>query len=131
MPSQYRPESRDYPYDASMKNLAKALHSPRYHPPRPWRSRAESIMIRRFVLWWYTCRDKGRPSARSWARQLGISHVWLLKVVQELKGDPEKVRRLQAYGEPTLAQLTRAQDSTQKMKERGELRPRQIRKRCG
>jgi len=71
-------------------------------------------MIKRYVLWWLTCRDKARPSARSWARQLGISHVWLLKVVRELKGDPEKVRHLQAYGEK---------------EERAELRPRSNRKR--
>ena len=128
MPSQYRPESRDYPYDASMKNLAKARRSPRYHPPRPWRSSEETLMIKRYVLWWLTCRDKGRPSARSWARQLGISHVWLLKVVRELKGDPEEVRRLQAYGDPTLAQLSLAQEYTLEMEERGELRPAASRK---
>ena len=79
-------------------------------------------MIRRFVLWWLTCRDNGRPSARSWARQLGISHVWLLKVVRGLKEDPGEVRRLQAYGDPTLEQLCRAQKYTREMKERGELR---------
>src|SRR5690348_13712572 len=101
MPSQYRPESRDYPYDASMKNLAKARRSPRYNPPRPWRCSEESLMIKRFVLWWHTCRDKGRQSVRSWARQLGISHVWLLKVVRALKEDPGEMRRLQAYGDPT------------------------------
>jgi len=126
MASQYRPESRDYPYDASMKNLAKARRSPRYHPPRPWRSCEESLMIKRYVLWWHTCRDKRRPSARSWARQLGISHVWLLKVVRALKGDPEQVRRLQAYGDPTLAQLSLAQEYTLEMEERGELRPRGV-----
>ena len=131
MPSQYRPESRDYPYDASMKNLAKARRSPRYHPPRPWRSGEESLMIKRYVLWWLTCRDKGRPSARSWARQLGISHVWLLKVVRALKENPEEVQRLQAYGDPTLAQLSLAQEYTREMEERGELRPRGNRRRCG
>jgi hypothetical protein len=105
-----------------MENLAKAFASEGYHPPRPWRSEEESLMIRRFVLWWRTCRDKAKPSARSWARQLGISHVWLLKVVRELKKDPGEVRRLQAYGDPTLEQLARAQEYTREMKERGELR---------
>jgi hypothetical protein len=87
-------------------------------------------MIKRYVLWWLTCRDKERPSARSWARQLGISHVWLLKVVRELKGHPEKVRHLQAYGDPTLAQLNLAQGYTREKEERAELRPRSNRKRC-
>jgi hypothetical protein len=91
----------DDPYDASMENLRKARASERWHPPRPWRSKEETLMIRRFVLWWYTCRDS-KPSARNWARQLGISHVWLLKVVRRLKEDPDEVRRLQAYGDPTL-----------------------------
>jgi hypothetical protein len=42
-----------------------------YHPPRPWRSKAESAMIERFVALWFTCRDPNRPSQREWARQLG------------------------------------------------------------
>ena len=79
-------------------------------------------MIRRFVLQWLTCRDSGRPSARSWARQLGISHVWLLKVVRGLKQDPSEVRRLQAYGDPKFAELIRAQECTREMKGRRELR---------
>jgi hypothetical protein len=123
MPSRYRPESRSDPAEASIENLAKARASKNYHPPRPWRSDEESLMIRRFVLWWHTCRDNRRPSARSWARQLGISHVWLLKVVRALKADPEEVRRLQAFGDPTLAQLSLVQEYTREMEERGELRP--------
>lgn len=123
MPSRYRQESRSDPYDASMENLAKARASKRYHPRRPWRSPEESLMIRRFVLHWLTCRDRGRPSARSWALQLSISHVWLLKIVRRLKEDPSEVRRLQAYGEPKFAELLYARECTREMKERGELRP--------
>jgi hypothetical protein len=70
-----------------------------------------------------TCRNLSKPSAPSWARQLGISHVWLLKVVRELKEDPDEVRRLQAYGDPTAEQLNRASEYTRQMRERGELRP--------
>src|SRR5579859_3956611 len=80
-------------------------------------------MIKRFVLWWHTCRDNGRPSVRSWARQLGNSHVWLLKIVGALKKDPEEVLRLQALGDPTQEQLSLAQEYTREMEERGELRP--------
>lgn len=123
MPSLYRPESRADPCEASIENLAKARASSNYHPPRPWRSKEESLMIRRFVLWWLTSRDERRPSARSWAQQLGISHVWLLKVVRALKEDPEEVQRLQAYGDPTLAQLSLARQYTREMEDRGELRP--------
>lgn len=50
-------------YEASIDNLIKAVHSPRFHRPRPWRSKAESEMIRRFAFWWYTSRDPiSRPA---------------------------------------------------------------------
>ena len=122
MPSQYGKEFRSDPYDASMQNLAKARASEGWHPPRPWRSKEEGLMVRRLVFWWLTCRDRNRPSGRAWARQLGVSHTWLQKVVQELRADPAKMRRLQGYGDPTLAQLSRAKEYTQRMKERGQLR---------
>lgn len=124
MPSLYAPWCRDDPYDARIKNLIKARKSPRYHPPRPWRSKEESHMIRRFVWQWLTCRDRNKPSARDWARQLGISHVWLLKLVRKFTADPSKMQEEERlYGEPTLAQLSRARECTREMKLRGELRP--------
>ena len=122
MPSLYRPESRGDPHDTSMENLRKAFESERYHPPRPFRSQEEQLMVRRLALWWWTCRDSSRPSARAWAKQLGVSHVWLLKLVRIFETDPGKVRRLQAYGDPTLEQLRRAKEYTQRMRERGQLR---------
>jgi hypothetical protein len=79
-------------------------------------------MIRRYVLLWLTCRDASRPSGRDWAKQLGISHTWLQKVVREFKTDPSKLRRIEAYGYATLEQLSRAQEHTRRMRERGELR---------
>jgi hypothetical protein len=80
-------------------------------------------MIRRLALWWWTCRDSSRPAARAWAREkLGVTHVWLLKLVRKFEEDPAEVRRLQAYGDPTLEQLRRAKEYTQRMRERGELR---------
>jgi hypothetical protein len=122
MPSPYRPESRSNPYDASMRNLRKAFESERYHPPRPFRSKEEQLMVRRLALWWWTCRDSSKPSARGWAKQLGVSHVWLLKLVRRFKTDPGEVRRLHAYGDPTSEQLNRAKEYTQRMQDRGELR---------
>ena len=53
MPSMYERWSRSDPYDARIRNLAKARKSPRYHPPRPWRSRDESEMIQRYAFWWW------------------------------------------------------------------------------
>jgi hypothetical protein len=59
---------------------------------------------------------------RAWARALGVSHTWLQKVVRGFEADPNEMRRLQAYGDPTLAQLNRAQEYTRQMRERGQLR---------
>jgi hypothetical protein len=67
-------------YESSMRNLAKARA--RWRPPRPWRSTDESRMIRRYVFVWYTGRGS-KPSGRAWAKQLGISHTWLQKLVRQ------------------------------------------------
>ena len=126
MPSQYRPESRSDPYDSSMRNLAKARASARYHPPRPWRSKEESQMIIRFAFQWWTCRDRGKPSVHLWAKGLGVSHVWILKLVRRFQVDPSLVDRMareaRRCGDPTIEQLRRARERTQQMAARGELR---------
>lgn len=126
MPSQYRPDSRADPYDSSMRNLQKAKASANYHPPRPWRSKEESHLIRRFAFQWWTCRDRGKPSVRSWAKGLGVSHVWLLKLVCQFQADPSLVdhmdREARRHGNPTLEQLKRARERTLQMGVRGELR---------
>jgi hypothetical protein len=80
-------------------------------------------MIRRFVRWWFTCRDPSRPSGRAWARQLGISHTWLQKLVREFMTDPSEMWRLQAVkGDPKFSDLSLSRDYTQQMRQRGELR---------
>jgi len=80
-------------------------------------------MVRRFVYQWLTCRDRKKPSGRSWARQLGISHTWLQKLVWEFQEDPSGAREeMGRYGDPTLAQLDRARERTRQMKDRGEIR---------
>jgi hypothetical protein len=123
MPSQYRKESRSDPYDASMRNFAKARA--KWRPPRPWRSDEEAQLIKRFVFQWLTCRDRSRPSGRAWARDLRISHTWLQKLAREFSSDPSEMWKLQAtYGDPTFAQLKVAKEYSQEMRERGELRPR-------
>ena len=73
-----------------------------------------------------TCRDRGKPSVRSWAKGLGVSHVWILKLVRRFQADPGLVDRMEREarrrGDPTLEQLRRARERTQWMRERGELR---------
>lgn len=106
-----------------MKNLAKARSSPRYHPPRPWRSKEESQMIRRFVFWWFTSRDRNKPSGRDWARQLNVSHHWVQKLVKEFTANPTEVyEEMRCYHDPTIAELATARERTREMKEAGELR---------
>jgi hypothetical protein len=79
-------------------------------------------MIRRFAFQWFTCCDPGRPSGRDWARQLGISHTWLQKLVRQFQVDPSEMRRLQALrGDPKFADLTRGRGYTQQMNERYEI----------
>jgi hypothetical protein len=106
-------------YESSMRNLAKARA--KWRPPRPWRSSQESQMIRRIAFQWFTGGRK--PSGREWARQLGISHTWLQKLVRKFMADPNEMWRLQrANGDPKFTELSRARDYSRQMKERGELR---------
>jgi hypothetical protein len=82
-------------------------------------------MIRRFAFQWFTCRDASRPSGRAWAKQLGISHTWLQKLVRQFQGDPSEMQRLQmTKGDPKFADLARASEYTEQMRERYELRSR-------
>jgi len=74
-------------HESSMRNLAKAWA--RWRPPRPWRSCDESRIIRRYAFLWYTARGK-RPPGCDWARQIGISHTWLQKLVREFTADPKQ-----------------------------------------
>jgi len=107
--------------ESSLENLAKA--QARWRRPRPLRSKEEGQMIWRLVFWWFTGRNHTKPSGRDWARQLGISHTWLQKLVREFTADPSEMRRLQiARGDPTFAQLSRARENTNEMRKRGELR---------
>jgi hypothetical protein len=116
-------------YESSMQNLAKARRSPRWRPPRPWRSKEESEVVRRYTFWWFVGRDQNKPSGREWARQLGISHTWLQILVREFKQNPDEMWELQvAYGDPTLEQLSRAQQDTEELRRRGGLHPRRRRR---
>jgi hypothetical protein len=103
-----------------MRNLAKARE--KWRPPLPWRSNQEARMIRRYAFLWYTGRGQ-KPSGRAWARQLGISHTWLQKLVRQFQADPtEMYGKVRRCGDPNFAQLSRAREQTRLMRERGELR---------
>lgn len=116
--------------EASIRNLLKAVSSPNWHRPRPWRSKEEADMVRRFTFWWFTCRDRNKPSGRDWARQLGISHTWVQKLVREFKQDADEMWQLQvALGDPTFDQLSRARDYTQELRREGEVRSRRRQRR--
>jgi hypothetical protein len=79
-------------------------------------------MIRRLVFLWFTGQDR-RPSAREWARGLGISHTWMQRLIRQFRADPSQmIREVHRYGLATFEQLKRAQEFTRRMKEDGELR---------
>jgi hypothetical protein len=79
-------------------------------------------LIRRFAFLWYTGRGS-KPSGRIWAKKLGISHTWLQKLVRQFQSDPAEMwRDVRLRGNPTCAELIRAQERTRQLKEKGELR---------
>ena len=87
-------------------------------------------MVRRFTFWWVTSRDGNKPSGRDWARQLGISHTWLQKLVREFKKDADEMWQLQvALGDATFEQLSRARAYTQELRNEGKVRSRRRRRR--
>jgi hypothetical protein len=72
--------------ESSMENLAKAQAA--WRPPRPWRSSQESQMIRRFVFWWFTCRD---PISRD---VFGMTGQAILGALLEGTATPEQMAQL-------------------------------------
>jgi hypothetical protein len=71
---------------------------------------------------WFTARDR-RPSAREWARGLGISHTWMQRLIRQFRADPtQMIREIRRFGLATFEQLTRAREYTRRMNEEGELR---------
>jgi hypothetical protein len=116
-------------YEASIRNLLKAVSSPNWRRPRPWRSKEEVEIVRRYAFWWFTSRDPKKPSCRDWARQLAISHTWLQKLTKQFQENPDEMWQLQAsYGDPTMAQLNEAKMRTQELKKLGGLHPRRRRR---
>jgi hypothetical protein len=64
-----------------------------------------------------------KPSGRVWAKKLGISHTWLQKLVRQFQSDPTEMwRDVRRRGNPTFAELVRAQERTRQLMESGGLR---------
>jgi hypothetical protein len=103
----------------------KARKSPRWHPPRPWRSRQETDAIKRLVWRWYTHTGPGttRESGRVVARHLGVSHTYIQKLCRQFANDPSQMQERDRYEgrsvEAMLKELEYGRQCTQDMGERG------------
>jgi len=93
--------------EAALENLLKAKAN--WRPPRQWRSYAEQRVIRRLTWQWATAEGK-RCSVRAFARWLGVSHVWVLKLLREFSVRPER----EEPGYVTLEDLARAREQTRR-----------------
>jgi len=96
---------------------------PELSPTATIPERTRAYLIRRFVFQWFTCHGD-KPPGREWARLLGVSNTWYLKLIREFTADPSEMFEIQrAEGDPKVADLIRAREESQEMRERGELRP--------
>jgi len=108
---------------ASLANLdiARARH----RPWRPWRSARESYLIR--CIAWQCLIYRGRKcSARALARQIGVRHRHVQKLVEEFTKNPAKMLREEresGFEMATFEKLREAREQTRVMSERGLLRP--------
>jgi hypothetical protein len=106
--------------EASLRNLKKARL--RWRPPRPWRSRAESRLIRLFAWHWHLGHGPW-CSGRALARWLGVSHTYIQKLTRSLsRNDSDFLRELAYSGIPTIEGLRRAREESRQQRERGLLR---------
>ncbi len=110
--------------EAALRNLAKAKASPRWHPPRPWRSAEETRVIKRLVWQWFNYAGPGKWSGCALARRLGVHHTYVNRLRREFGADPGRaLRQAAGYGGADFQQLRRAQERTKQMRERGQLQP--------
>src|SRR5208282_4140615 len=96
--------------ETSRQNLAKA--KARWRAPRPWRSPAETRLIRTFV--WHCYLGRGPwCSGRAVARWLGVSHTYIQKLTRTLSRNESDFLREVAYsGLPSLEGLRRAREES-------------------
>jgi hypothetical protein len=91
-------------------------------PPRPWRSRSESRLIRTFAWHWLLGRGPW-CSGRALARWLGVSHAYIQKLTRILsRNESDFLREVAQLGLPTIAGLRRAREESRQQRERGLLR---------
>ncbi len=107
--------------EASLRNLEKARAKRR--PPRPWRSRQETRVIKQLVWQWLNSGEPGKWSGRAVARWLDVSHTYIQKLVRKFQTDPDRMRRVEAgSGRASCDQLNLARQHTLQARERGYLR---------
>jgi hypothetical protein len=107
--------------EASLRNLQKARA--RWRPPRPWRNRTESRVIKQLAWQWFNDKDPGKWSGRTVARWLGVSHTYIEKLVRCFSADSGRMMRTQEFrGPATFDELCDARNLTQRDRERGYLR---------
>jgi hypothetical protein len=107
--------------ESSLRNLARARAN--WRPPRPWRSRSESRLIRSFVWQWHLGRGPW-CSGRALAGWLGVSHTYIQKLTRTLsRNEDDFLREVVAhFGPPTIEGLKRAREESRQQRERGLLR---------
>jgi hypothetical protein len=106
--------------EASLRNLAIARS--RWRSPRPWRSRAESRLIRLYTWQWLLKRGPW-CSGRALARWLGVSHTYIQKLTRTLSSnESDFLREVAHFGIPTTEGLRRTREESRQQRERGWLR---------
>jgi hypothetical protein len=110
-----------------MRNLAVAMaRRPRGYP-RPWRCSRETHLIRRLAYQWWKRPD---CSQREIARQLGISHTQVQRLVGKFKANPAAAERVEHnLGPATFDALRLAKEVTEQWRAKGWLRPRRLARR--
>lgn len=107
--------------EASLRNLEKARANWQ-HPPRPWRSRAESRLIR-MLTWQWLLGHGPWCSGRALARWLVVSHTYIQKLARALsRNENDFLRELRHSDPPTIEALNLAREESKKQRERGLLR---------
>jgi len=106
--------------ESSLRNLAKARA--KWRPPRPWRSRAESRLIR-MLTWQWLLNHGPWCSGRALARWLVVSHTYIQKLARILsRNEDDFLRELRYSDPPTVDALNRAREESKRQRERGLLR---------
>src|SRR5271154_7033623 len=106
--------------ETSRENLKKAKD--RWRPPRRWRCRSESRLIRSFVWHWHLGRGPW-CSGRALARWLGVSHTYIQKLTRALsRSENDFLREVARHGVPTKDALRDAREQSRQQRESGLLR---------